>query len=168
MLTKNECLCGWFYCKVWFSPPLSSETPAFFRRAPRQMPQKSLWKGLWNQLEHRHGLSVNGFCGVHLDGNGFWRLSIRNEPNLTPNCLQTNAKMIQFKSLQASPDTIEWPSTAEIKGPAVRCRRHSDNFNVFRVVVPFARPTMDSFFFSAREQHWRGNAAPACEHATPL
>ena len=33
----------------------------------RKKRKSSIQKRLWNRLAHRHGLNVNGFCGVHVD-----------------------------------------------------------------------------------------------------
>ena len=59
----------------------------------------------------------------------------KNEPNLTPNCLQTDAKTIPFISFKAILETSEWHSIAESKGPAVRCRRHYDNSIVHHSLI---------------------------------
>ena len=97
-----------------FRTPYQANGLFFFRRTPRQRPQKSVRKGLWNRLEHRHELNVNGFCGVHLDANVFWgfatkmgseklQIGFTLTPKLPPNQCQND----QVRSLQASPDTIE-------------------------------------------------------------
>ena len=82
VLTENECPNGWFYCEVWFSHTLTGETPVFFRRTPRQMPQKPLQKGLWNRLEPFEKVPPHE-----------WYFLIR--PKLSPNSyiLQTATKL---------------------------------------------------------------------------
>ena len=67
---------GDFIAKSDFRDPYQAKRLLLLRRTPRQRPQKALQKGLWNRLEHRHGLNVNGFCGGDVDVNGFCGVSI--------------------------------------------------------------------------------------------
>ena len=56
-----------FIAKSGFRDPYQAKHPVFFGGLLAKGPKKALQKGRWNRLEHRHGLNVNGFCGVHLD-----------------------------------------------------------------------------------------------------